>query len=450
MGRAVVEHNERWPDRRTLVVAYDDFNPVLDVLARNRARTHPRMARDPDRLLAGFRLEDHQDAILGLGVTKLVDALLGEPGGPEGMALPQHAQERIVSMPRQRRVDIAVLATLYDSPRGGGDLLGRWRRLRRRMRLGWRLPFTFVGVGAILLILVAVGLFLAPYTVDYFQLKSVRVPDWVMPTAGVAAATAFLLWGVWFWRRLRLWRLCRRILKAGPVLERTKAQLGRMMRELRSGDRSFQPWPRPGGDGTNARYELTQKLLGVLRELDYHGLIVLVDRVDEPTFIAGRPDRMRRFIWPMLDSKYLQQDRIGVKLLLPLDLRYLIQKEDAAFFEAARLDKQNLVDHLAWSGATLYDLCTDRLRACHEEAGSEITLTDLFDPEVSRDTLVEALGQMHQPRDGFKLLYAVIQEHCQISTTEEAVYRIPRLTLEAVRRKQVQRLQELRQGLSPA
>ena len=80
--------------------------------------------------------------------------------------------------------------------------------------------------------------------------------------------------------------------------------------------------------------------------------------------VAGRPERMRRLTWPLFDSKFLQQDAIGFKLLLPIELRYLMKKEDATFFQEARLDKQSMVDRLAWSGATLYDLCSARLRAC--------------------------------------------------------------------------------------
>jgi hypothetical protein len=223
-----------------------------------------------------------------------------------------------------------------------------------------------------------------------------------------------------------------------------------MLRDLRPGDRAYQPWPRAGGDATNARYELTRKLLDLLAAFDHAGMIVLVDRVDEPTMVAGRPERMRALIWPMLDSKFLQQEGVGIKLLLPIELRYLVQKEDAAFFEEARLDKQNLVDNLAWSGATLYDLCCDRLRACHKDEDAKIALTDLFDEDVGRAMLVEGLGQMRQPRDAFKLLYSVIREHCHNVPDEEAVYRIPRHTLEIVRREQAQRIMELRQGLGPA
>ena len=108
------------------------------------------------------------------------------------------------------------------------------------------------------------------------------------------------------------------------------------------------------------------------------------------------------------------------------------------------------MDNLAWSGATLYDLCCDRLRACHRDEDASIALTDLFDEDVGRAMLVEALGQMRQPRDAFKLLYAVVREHCHNVPDEEAVFRIPRHTLEIVRREQTQRIMELRQGLGPA
>src|SRR5690606_12119724 len=70
LGRAVAQHNREHPDQRVLVVAYDDLNPVLDLLLRARRQ-------NAQAVLDRFRLEDHQDAILSLAVTKLVDAILG-------------------------------------------------------------------------------------------------------------------------------------------------------------------------------------------------------------------------------------------------------------------------------------------------------------------------------------------------------------------------------------
>ncbi|MEM1213136.1 MAG: hypothetical protein AAGI68_12665, partial [Planctomycetota bacterium] len=198
----------------------------------------------------------------------------------------------------------------------------------------------------------------------------------------------------------------------------------------------------------------------LLLELGYTGVVIFVDRVDEPTVVHGDAEKMKAITWPMFDNKFLKQDRIGVKLLLPLELGYMLKREGPAFFQEARLDKQNLVEKLTWSGATLYDLCTLRLRAVREpgdtaeaaDAASEepFKLTDLFEDDVDPSMLIDALDQMHQPRDAFKFLYAVVQEHCKLVPEDDGRYQIARLTLETVRKQQSQRVQELHRGLGPA
>ncbi|MEO1009637.1 MAG: hypothetical protein AAFX79_13840, partial [Planctomycetota bacterium] len=151
------------------------------------------------------------------------------------------------------------------------------------------------------------------------------------------------------------------------------------------------------------------------------------------------------------DNKFLKQEGIGLKLLLPIELSYLLNKEGPSFFQEARLDKQNMIDRLTWSGATLYDLCSSRLNACRTAGQAEpLTLMDFFEPGVGREAIIDALDQMHQPRDAFKFLYSVIQEHCQLLPEDAAVFRINKLTLETVRRSQSQRVQELYRGLTPA
>ncbi|MFI5328219.1 MAG: hypothetical protein ACHQ7H_18445, partial [Candidatus Rokuibacteriota bacterium] len=361
----------------------------------------------------------------------------------EGAALPSDARDRLKRLPRERRVEAAVLAAIYDRPRSG-NVLGRFGEIRRRLKLGWRLSFSMTKVAATAATVGALGLFIAARWV-----KPQGLPTWTSLAAGIAAAVAGLLWLVWLWRHGRLWFLCRRILAEAPAIDRTPAQLRSMLRQLKPRDRANQPWPQPGGDGTNARYELTQKFVELLRAFDHAGMIVLIDRVDEPTLVAGQPERMRSLIWPLFESKFLQQDGVGIKMLLPIELRYLVRKEGADFFQEARLDKQSVVDRLAWSGATLYDLCTARVRACHKDKESKITLTDLFAEDVKREALVDALGQMAQPRDAFKMLYSVIREHCQRVGEEEGEFRVPRFVLDSVRKEQAQRVSELQRGLSP-
>jgi hypothetical protein len=151
-----------------------------------------------------------------------------------------------------------------------------------------------------------------------------------------------------------------------------------------------------------------------------------------------------------LNNKFLQQPGVGAKLLLPIELRHLLFRESAAFFQEARLDKQNLIEKLVWSGAMLYDLCDARLQACRPPDAEPISLLSLFAEDVTVQDLVDALDQMHQPRDAFKMLYQCLTEHCSNVTEAQAQWRIPRLVLESVRKDQAERVRQLYRGVRPA
>ncbi len=458
IGQRVAEHNAQHPEQRTLLVAYDDLNPVLDrVMERRRHRMgfHRSSKATTDDMLATIRLEDHQDAILSLAATKLIDAILGtDEQRAEAMLLPDKLPKRLKKLPRQTRVNIAILAALYDQPRGG-TVAHRWSQIRSKLRLGWTQPMAIApvlgGMAALVsLVLIILHYFATPDGPEWLQPSGL-----LLPMAGLAAAAAAVVFGVWGWRHLRLWSLCRKIHNDLLAVDRTASDLRHMLLQLRSADTDNQPWPIHGAgpDGVghqDSRYQLTARLMNILDAFGYTGMMVLVDRVDEPTLVAGQAQRMRSIVWPMLDNKFLQQDQCGLKLLLPLELRHLLHREPAHFFQEARLDKQNMIDRLTWSGATLYDMCTWRLRVCSAEPGSKLTLSDLFDQDVTRESLVDALDQMHQPRDAFKFLYSILQEHCRMIPDDHPIYRVPKLTLETIRRQQAQRVQELHRGLAPA
>ena len=80
IARELDQHNRQHSAERVLVIHYDDFNPFLD---RFRDRMGRRNAKT-EKVLAQWKLWDHMDAILSLGVTGLVDQLLGarHPNGP--------------------------------------------------------------------------------------------------------------------------------------------------------------------------------------------------------------------------------------------------------------------------------------------------------------------------------------------------------------------------------
>ncbi|HBS29735.1 MAG TPA: hypothetical protein DEB06_09870, partial [Phycisphaerales bacterium] len=82
--------------------------------------------------------------------------------------------------------------------------------------------------------------------------------------------------------------------------------------------------------------------------------------------------------------------------------------------------------------------------------GAPLALTDLFEDDVTRQDLVDALDQMHQPRDAFKMLYQCILEHCSNVTEEQQKWKIPRLVLETVRKQQSERVQQFFKGVRPA
>jgi hypothetical protein len=190
-------------------------------------------------------------------------------------------------------------------------------------------------------------------------------------------------------------------------------------------------------------------LHAILSEIGFVKTVVLVDRVDEPSLVNGQPDRMRKIIWPLLNNKFLQQEGMGLKLLLPIELGHLLKKEDAEFYQQARLDKQNMIERLSWSGSSLYDICTQRLLGCVDTESPVKKMTDLFEEGVTAAELSEALGQMMHPRDAFKFLYRVVQEHCQGSTDGDGQWKIPKLALDHVRKQEAQRMHDFHAGYGP-
>ncbi|MEM9018987.1 MAG: hypothetical protein AAGC44_00370 [Planctomycetota bacterium] len=437
MGKKINEHNQS-ADAPVLVVAYDDLNPVLDKLLQRRKQ-------DTQAMLSKFRLEDHQDAILARAMTKLISAILGQPDQtPEPVPESQWAA-RVKKLQKQTRLDLAVLAALYDEPASGSPV-PRFKKLRRKLRLGPYLPLWWVSTKAIVMSVAAIALYVTWRLVE-------APPVWMLPTAIVALLCCLALWGHWCYHFGRLYQRSRRAVKEMPAVTRSSKDLRSMLEMIRPGQLAGQPIPeppRPNQSLGDSRYQLFRRFVSALTELGFAGMIIFIDRMDEPTLVHGDTARMKAITWPMFDNKFLKQDRVGLKLLLPLELRYEVNRESSAFFQEARLDKQNLIDRLEWSGPTLYDLCNQRLTACHNAEGEPPTLRSLFNEDVSRDMVIDALDQMHQPRDAFKFLYAVIQEHCKLVPADQPDFKIARLTLESVRRAQSQRVQELYRGRAPA
>ncbi|HEX5102296.1 MAG TPA: hypothetical protein VFV87_00695, partial [Pirellulaceae bacterium] len=181
--------------------------------------------------------------------------------------------------------------------------------------------------------------------------------------------------------------------------------------------------PLPNKDSNDDRYELLLKLQGLLETLGHRGIIVLVDRLDEPHLVNGSAELMKALLWPMLDNKFLKHPGMGLKLMLPIELTRFIEREERDFYQRARLDKQNMVPSFEWTGEALYDVATARLRAC-AKPGAQPALSDLFDPGVSQQRMIEAFRTLRVPRRLFKFLYRLIADHCNAHTDQDPDWKI--------------------------
>jgi len=429
MQRKIEARNRERETGRTWLVCYDDLNPTLDRLSRNLREANP------DRVLKALRLADHQDAILSLAATELIDSVLSSKDRKQA----RKTKRTLRQMSEQQRVDLATLALLYDQPRAG-QIFDRWERLLSLLKLrSWwgRGPHSACNV-----VLALVGL-AGGAAWRFFDAQA-----WEWKAAAIAGGAGFALSALWWlgrsWRNLRLARQIGREIR---VVERPPGVLARQLWEIDAARVAAQPIPKKSDQDT--RYELTARLVRLLDRLGHSSLVALVDRVDEPVLIHGDASRIKRLVWPMLDNKFLQQEGVAIKMLLPVETSQLLAAEDAQFQKQARMDKQSVVNPLKWTGATLYDLCSWRLRQCRRQGAQDsLELEDLFDDDVTRDDLIDALDQMHQPRDAFKLLYASISEHCKNTAGSEGAFAIPRTTLDQARREQSQRLTNLYRGFA--
>lgn len=400
IARHLSDYNREHPTGRVFVIEYDDFNPFLD---RFRDRLGNRRRQNP---LDGWKLWDHMDAILSLGVTQLIDRLLatdgksGETMSPDGLDRPQAR-------------DLLVLAACYDQSLGE-SLVSRWSRLRRKLRyrcwrarrfetLGWLVTLAVVGA--------LIGL----------QKWEWLASPW--PYAFVAAG-----WVPYLLRWLKWHFIAQKIVRQARVVKHAASPLRRVLLAFSPDEIVNQPLPNK--ERTDDRYELLSKFQSVLRSLGYTGIVVLIDRVDEPHLINGSPEQMRSLLWPMLDNKFLKHPGIGYKLLLPIELSYFIDREDREFYQRARLDKQNLIPSLEWTGEALYDVANARLEAC-ALPGKSPKLRDLFDPAISDRRLIEALRALRVPRHLFKFMYRVLTAHCNAFTADQPAWRISPETFES-------------------
>jgi hypothetical protein len=349
------------------------------------------------------------DAILAIAVTGIVDRVL-EVRQPSGGVVCDIEQADIDKLDRSQARDLLLLAAFYDQSTAE-TFKGRWHKLRRRLkfqtwRAHWQLALGWTWLVVWLLL----------YLVLWANGQGHRIwPLWLFTIIPLLGFVPWL-WKVWnnFW-------LARGILRRMRVGIRETNPLRQVLMHFLPAELSGQPLPNK--DSTDDRYELLLKLQGLLETLGHRGIIVLVDRVDEPHLINGSAELMKALLWPMLDNKFLKHPGMGLKLMLPIELTRFIEREERDFYQRARLDKQNMVPSFEWTGEALYDVATARLAAC-AKPGAKPALSDLFDPSVSQSRLIEAFRTLRVPRRLFKFLYHLIATHCNAHTDQNPSWTI--------------------------
>ncbi len=112
IDRHLNKYNQENPNKRVYVIRYDDFNPFLDHFAERVSRF---TAKKPEKVLDNWRLWDHMDSILCLGVTDLVNQIIhsGENNDPTRAGM-QITSAQLAQLDRNSARDIMLLATCYD------------------------------------------------------------------------------------------------------------------------------------------------------------------------------------------------------------------------------------------------------------------------------------------------------------------------------------------------
>ena len=309
--RRLADFNADHPEAQVFVVQYDDFNPFLD---RFRERFHGR-GRRIDRALAQWRLWDHIDAVLSLAVTQLVDRILEvrQARHPAAREEPLPIEKLDAAQVR----DVALLAAIYDQSTAESPAV-RWQRLRKKLRFStWRSKWDLALGGGITVLALVLFVWLGWWRTHWTWMLAAVVAGWV-PCIG-----RFLKY-TW-----RAWQIGR----ATRVLHHAVHPLRKILLNFPAAQLVGQPLP--VSPQTDQRYRMLEKLQSALRSMGFEGIIVVVDRVDEPYLINGSSSLMQELVWPMLDNKFLKHHGLGVKLLLPIELEHAIDRQERDFHERA-------------------------------------------------------------------------------------------------------------------
>lgn len=427
MARRLEEYNEANEGERVFLVEYVDFNGYLEEFRRAQGLREdgPRAVQE---VVRRWRIADHLDCILSLGVTKLFDELVV-------------GQRKIRTLSRKQILDVSLFTALYyNSPQLTGA--EAHRKLRPLVGAGsMRGVLRWLALGT--LALAGIALFCMPL---FFSGAAAHPLLWHVLGGGLCAGT--VLWAA-FTRACEA-AVARRAVKSIRVLPRDGAPLADFLKSLPR--RQRQEFVLPRGSDEDLRYTLLRRFLGLLKEVGYQGLYVLLDRIDEPSLLSGNAEAMRAFVEKLLDIKLLQYPQVGIKMFLPIELDAIYRNAAPEQLKRMRLDKSNLIPDLRWTGQELFEIANQRVQACKRPGSSLGHLADLFEEGFDFGHLRETLAALGTPRYAFGFFASLFTEHVRDLpgelAPEDPRWRVGRAVFDIVRSGWLQQSGLLRRVLN--
>lgn len=154
---------------------------------------------------------------------------------------------------------------------------------------------------------------------------------------------------------------------------------------------------------TENRFTLLKSFMELVRYFGLSGVYLLVDRVDEPTSIKGDPEKMRELVTPILDDQLFQIDHLGIILFLPYELHDLKKYY--------RSDRIKTISSINWSPDNMIRLIEKRMNVGRKPGTPPIQLADIF--EEDGESKAQFIVRQLTPRNAFRLLSIIVEEHCQ-------------------------------------
>jgi hypothetical protein len=355
-----IGHFNSGHSERILLLSYDDFNGFLEAFKRKLEQERTRTSAVT---LKDFGLAQHLDAILVCGMESLLSEL-------KGADLPLDHLEQY------QRHDLMMLMAFYLSgppDRYNRSIAALSRKLLRRgafKRMGRGIK-DFLG-----------GLF----------------------TLGLAPISALM-----FYRGV-----ARSAAREIVVRDRDARDVERALKAIPRGYLKDQDVKRRGWrDDDDVRRLFLTKFIDCVLALGYRQIVVVMDKVDEPSLINGDREKMEAFVWPLWNNRILQlHPNLSFKMLLPRQLYESVRKATSEKANIARFDKQKVIYPFRWGDKQLFDMMSARLRICRADPNEPYPLDCLFDNSIQRSELLGILDKLRQPRFVLNYLYRLIADTC--------------------------------------